>query len=151
MSQQIPSNVRKIAAGAACLLLGAAAAVWFSGPVYAEKAAPSTHVFELRTYHCMPGKLEALKARFRQHTIRIFERHGMKSIGYWIPADAPASENTLTYILEHESREAAQKSWNDFRTDPEWVKVREASEKDGKIVEKVDSTFLNATDFSPLK
>jgi hypothetical protein len=148
MATRFPSSTQKILTGAACLVLGAAA-FWLGSPLHARAA--SARVYELRTYHCMPGKLEALKSRFRDHTIKIFERHGMKSIGYWTPADAPASQDTLTYILQHESREAAQKSWTEFRADPEWIQVRDASEKDGKLVEKVDSTYMSATDFSPIK
>ena len=108
-------------------------------------------VFELRTYTTPEGKLPNLMARFRDHTIRLFEKHGMKNIGYWVPADEPRSKNTLIYLLEHKSREAAQKSWADFRNDPEWVKARTESEANGKIVEKVESVFLEATDFSMLK
>jgi hypothetical protein len=75
----------------------------------------------------------------------------MTTIGYWIPAEAPASQDTLIYIVSHESREAAKKSWTDFGSDPEWKTVRDASEKDGKIVEKVDSVYMTPTDFSALK
>jgi hypothetical protein len=113
--------------------------------------AQTTRVFELRTYHTLPGRLPALQARFRDHTTQLFERHGMTNIGYWTPADAPASENTLIYILAHASREAAKKSWDEFRNDPEWQQVAKASEADGKIVEKVDSVFMDATDYSRIK
>jgi len=110
-------------------------------------------VFELRTYTAPEGKLEALKSRFRDHTRRIFDRHGMKSIGYWVPADAPKSENTLIYILEHPSREAAKQNWAAFGKDPEWQKVAAESQKDGRIVEQggVQSVFMTATDFSAVK
>jgi hypothetical protein len=109
-------------------------------------------VFELRTYTAAPGKLDALKKRFRDHTLRIFERHGMTNIGYWIPADPPNSENTLIYILAHKSREAAKKSWADFRADPEWQKVAAESEKDGKLLAKSpESVFMTPADFSPMK
>ena len=108
-------------------------------------------VYELRTYHCFDGKLDNLKARFRDHTIEIFNRHGMKSIGYWIPQDAPASQNTLIYVLEHPSREEGEKNWKAFQADPEWKKVSAASEEGGKIVEKVDRVWMNAADFSPMK
>jgi hypothetical protein len=110
-------------------------------------------VFELRTYTTPEGKLEALKSRFRDHTMRIFQRHGMKNIGYWVPADQPKSGNTLIYILQHESREAAKKSWADFSQDPEWKKVASESQKDGRIVAEggVVSVYMNATDFSPIK
>jgi hypothetical protein len=108
-------------------------------------------IFELRTYHCYEGKLPDLMKRFREHTTRIFEKHGMTNIGYWLPTDEPASKNTLIYILAFPSRDAAKKSWDDFRKDPEWIKVRDDSEKNGKIVEKVDSVFMEPADFSKLK
>ncbi|MGH9373964.1 MAG: NIPSNAP family protein [Vicinamibacterales bacterium] len=115
-------------------------------------AQTTNRVFELRTYTTPPGKLEALKTRFRDHTIRLFERHGMTNIGYWIPMDAPNSENTLIYILAHASREAAEKSWAAFRADPEWQKVAKESQKDGPLTSKrPDSVFLNPADFSKIK
>lgn len=113
--------------------------------------AQSKRVFELRTYHALPGRLPALQARFRDHTLKLFEKHGMTNVGYWTPLDAPASENTLIYILSYPSRDAAKKSWADFRSDPEWQQVSKASEADGKIVEKVDSVYMDPADFSPMK
>jgi hypothetical protein len=110
-----------------------------------------TRVYELRTYHCYEGKLEALKARFRDHTIAIFKRHGIESIGYWVPQDPEISKNTLVYLIVHPSRAAADRNWADFRKDPEWISVAAESEKDGKLVQKVDSVFLDPADFSPLK
>lgn len=115
------------------------------------QAAAGTHVFELRTYTTPPGKLEALKSRFRDHTITIFNKHGMKSVGYWVPTDGAEHENTLVYILEHESREAATKSWTDFRNDPDWVKAKAESEKDGPLTTQVKSVFMEPTDFSAIK
>lgn len=108
-------------------------------------------VFEMRTYTTEEGKLDALQARFRDHTTKLFEKHGMTNIGYWTPEDAPLSRNTLIYILAHPSREAAKKNWDDFRNDEEWKKVRAESEANGKIVNKVESVFVDATDYSPLK
>jgi len=108
-------------------------------------------VFELRTYTCYEGKLDALKARFRDHTIEIFKRHGMESIGYWVPEDPERSKNTLIYIIAHASREQATKNWAAFRADPEWQKVSADSEKNGKIVQHVDSVYMDPTGFSPLK
>ena len=108
-----------------------------------------TGVFELRIYHVAPGKLPELESRFRDHTIRLFDRHRMKSVAYWTPVDEPEKSNTLIYILEHPSREAAAANWKSFQDDPEWKSVREKSEANGKLVEKVDSTFLLLTDFSP--
>jgi hypothetical protein len=114
-------------------------------------AAAQDRVYELRTYTCNEGKLEALKARFRDHTIAIFKRHNMESIGYWVPQDPERSKNTLIYILVHPSREAATKNWAEFNADPEWQKVRKESEAAGPIVQKTESVFMSPTDFSALK
>ena len=109
-------------------------------------------IFEMRTYTAAPGRFEALKSRFRDHTIRLFEKHGMTNIGYWVPADPPNSENTLVYILAYPSREAAKKSWADFRADPDWQKAVKESERDGKILTKSpESVFLTPADFSKIK
>ena len=110
----------------------------------------NAEVYELRTYTAAPGRLGALNARFRNHTCRLFEKHGMKNIGYWTPMDE-RKDNTLIYILAHRSREAAAASWDAFRKDPAWLKARAESEADGKIVDKVESLFLEAVDYSPLK
>src|SRR4051812_13290247 len=96
-------------------------------------SAAADRVYELRTYTCFEGKLEALKTRFRDHTIRIFQKHGMESVGYWIPQDE-RQKTTLIYILAHPSREAADKNWKEFSSDPEWKKVAADSEANGKIV-----------------
>ena len=122
----------------------------FFRPV-AVHAAATDHVFELRTYTTPPGKLEALKSRFRDHTITIFNKHGMKSIAYWVPQDGPEHENTLIYVLQHDSREAATKNWAEFRSDPEWVKAKGESEKDGPLTTQVKSVFMDPTDFSAIK
>ncbi len=114
-------------------------------------AAAQNRVYELRTYTCNEGKLEALKARFRDHTIEIFNRHHMESIGYWIPSDGEKSKTTLIYILAHPSREEAKKNWSEFMKDPEWVKVAADSEANGKIVSHVESVFMDPADFSKLK
>lgn len=106
-------------------------------------------VFELREYHAAEGKLDDLLARFRNHTITIFNRHGMESVAYWTPTDDPLKGKTLFYILKHPSREAATANWAAFHDDPEWKSVSAASEVNGKLVEKVESTFLKLTDFSP--
>jgi hypothetical protein len=117
----------------------------------AAAATAQAKVYEIRTYHCNEGKLEALKARFRNLTIRIFARHGIESIGYWVPQDPEKARNTLVYIVAHPSQEEGLKHWKEFGADPEWQKVRTESEKDGKIVQKVDREFLDPTDFSQLK
>lgn len=116
--------------------------------------APSTQdarVFEIRTYTTLPGRLDALNARFRNHTMRIFEKHGMTNIGYWVPQDAPRKDNTLIYIIAHASRAQADKNWAAFGKDPEWARVAAESEKSGEIVDKIESVYVNATDYSPIK
>ena len=109
------------------------------------------HVYELRTYTAPEGKLGELNSRFRDHTIRIFNKHGMKSVIFMTPQDAPDSANTLIYVLEHPSREAAKKAWADFRVDPEWIKLDAESQVNGRIVSKVVSVFGDPTDYSPIK
>ncbi|MHC4248403.1 MAG: NIPSNAP family protein, partial [Planctomycetota bacterium] len=107
-------------------------------------------VYELRTYRTNPGKLANLDARFRDHTIRIFNRFGMRSVAYWHPVDEPDSKDTLIYILEHKSREAAKASWSAFLKDPEWRKVAQESQKDGRFLRaRPDSVYMKATDYSP--
>ena len=113
--------------------------------------AQGERIFEMRTYTALPGRLDALNARFRNHTTRIFEKHGMTNIGYWTPQEAPLAENTLVYILAHDSRDAGQASWDAFRADPEWAQVAEESQRDGRIVESVDVLWLEATDYSKIK
>jgi hypothetical protein len=114
-------------------------------------ALAQNRVYELRTYTCHPGKLEALNARFRDHTLAIFKRLGIESIGYWVPQDPEKSKNTLIYIVAHPSLEAAQKNWAAFQKDPEWVKVKADSEAAGPLTVKVESVFLTPTEFSTLK
>ena len=114
-------------------------------------AAEQNRVFEMRTYTAVEGKLDQVLARFRNHTTRIFEKHGIQNIGYWVPNDEPRSKNTLIYIVAHPSREAAAKAWAAFRADPEWQKARTESEAAGKIVLKTESVFLTPADFSKLK
>ena len=108
-------------------------------------------VYELRTYTAPDGKLDALIARFRDRTIPIFNRLHMESVGYWVPSDAPASKNTLIYILKHPSRAEAEKNWAAFLADDEWKKVVAETEKDGKLATKVDRLSMDATTFSKLK
>lgn len=121
-------------------------------PVVTVHAA-ADRVFELRTYTAAPGKLDALKARFRDHTVKLFEKHGITNIAYWVPADAPQKDNTLIYVVAHSSREAAKTSWAAFGADPDWVKARTDSEKDGRLTIQggVTSVFLDPTDFSAIK
>jgi hypothetical protein len=130
------------------VLLAIAAAVVVAPPTAAQSGGP---VYELRIYTTLEGRLPALLARFRDHTIKLFEKHDMESVGYWTPADPPRSQNTLYYVLRHKSREAATASWAAFSKDPEWIAVQKESEAGGKIVDKVESVFLSPTDFSKLK
>jgi hypothetical protein len=109
------------------------------------------HVYELRMYHPNEGKTEALQARFRDHTDALFKKHNMRSIGYWVPEDAPSSQNLFIYILEHSSREEAEKNWAAFQADPEWKKVKADSEKNGALVDHIDRYFMDPTNFSALK
>lgn len=111
---------------------------------------PSHHVYELRMYHVNDGKMEALTARFGDHTDAIFKRHNMKSVGYWVPEDAPHSQNLFIYILEHPSREEAKKNWDAFHADPEWKKVKAKSETQGPLTNQIDSYFMDPTRFSAL-
>jgi hypothetical protein len=108
------------------------------------------HVYELRMYHVNPGKMDALKARFGDHTDAIFQRHNMQSIGYWVPEDAPSSQNLFIYILQHPSRQEAEKNWAAFQADPEWQKVKAESEAHGALVDHIDRYFMDPTSFSAL-
>lgn len=114
----------------------------------AQSVAADSRVFELRTYTAPPGKLEALHKRFREHTLSIFKKHGMTSLGYWVPTDKP---NTLVYLLAFPSREARDKAWAAFREDPEWKQVAADSTRDGPITEKIESVLMLASDYSPMK
>ncbi len=107
----------------------------------------SAKVYELRIYHVVPGKLDSLVARFRDHTDKLFAKHGMKSVAYWTALDEPLKSSTFFYILEHPSRDAAAANWKAFQDDQEWKTVKAKSEENGKLVEKIDSTFLTLTDF----
>ncbi len=114
-----------------------------------EKTSQSHRVFEMRTYYTHPGKMALLDSRFRDHTSKLFEKHGMEIIGFWKPKDK--ADEVLVYILAYPSKEAAEKSWKAFREDPVWLKAKEDSEKLGPIVKKAESLFLGPTDYSPLK
>jgi hypothetical protein len=116
-----------------------------------EKSPGKERFFEMRTYIAHDGKLDALNARFRDHTNKLFVKHGMEPIGYWVPTDPKKSQNTLVYILAYPSKEARDASWKAFGSDPEWRKAAAESEKDGKLVKQVLSEFLKPTDYSPMK
>ena len=140
-------RLRFVAATSAVFAAGFLAGQAFDG---GSAEAQGRKVFELRTYTSPEGRLDDLLARFRDDTMRIFEKHGMHSVGYWVPTDAPASGNTLVYLLAHDSRDAATKSWEAFRADPEWKAVTERTQANGPIVSNVVSVFLESTDFSPM-
>lgn len=116
------------------------------------KAASSgkEHIYELRTYTCLPGRLPNLVTRFKNHTLKLFEKQGMENIAYYTSVEKEG-QSKLIYLLAHQSEDAAAKSWDGFRKDPEWITARDASEKDGKIVEKVESVYLKPLPFSKMK
>ena len=143
------NRVRFVAYSAALLVAGFVAGNLTNRAVVQAQAA--NRVFEMRTYTAPEGKLGDLHKRFRDHTLRIFEKHGMTNIGYWQPTDEPRASNTLIYIISHKSREAAAASWKAFGSDPEWQKVAKESQVNGRITEKIESVFMNATDYSPMK
>ena len=118
-----------------------------STPFAAMAADPDTRVFEMRTYYAPEGKLDELHARFRSHTTKLFEKHGITNIGYWVPLENP--EHKLIYVLASPSREARDASWKSFGADPEWKKAHAESEKNGKLVAKMEQLFMKATDYSP--
>ncbi len=113
---------------------------------YSADKAEASMLYELRTYTTPEGKLDALNARFRDHTMKLFEKHGMKNIMYWTPVDKP---NTLIYVIAHKDKDAADASWEGFRNDPEWKRVAEESQRDGRLVQKVESVYMKQTDYSP--
>ncbi len=123
---------------------------WMALGSFASAAAPEAgRVYELRTYTAAPGKREALLARFRDHTLKIFEKNGITNVGYWVPADSKdGGDDKLIYLVSYPSREAAKASWTAFSADSQWKEVRKKTEADGRIVAKVDSVYLTPTDFT---
>jgi hypothetical protein len=134
---------------AAFALLSVGVACSFLTTTAQEKKPVAQRVYEMRTYTTHPGRLPALNKRFKDHTLKLFEKHGIKNEMYWIPTDPKLAENTLIYVISHESEAAAKKSWDAFRADPDWIKARDASEADGKIVAGVVSVFMTKADYSP--
>ena len=133
---------------AAMMALGGA---FWIGRVSADDK-PQNRFFELRTYTANEGKLDALQARFRDHTCKLFEKHGMTNVGYWTPAEGDKSKNTLIYILAFPDKEARNKAFKEFGADPEWQKAQKESEANGKLLAKPpESIFLTPTDYSPMK
>jgi len=142
------------------LFTGAALTVAFAAgfmahgwmPIETVAQAQSNRVFELRTYTAAEGKLQPLSDRFRDHTMALFKKHDMESIGYFIPQDDPAKQNTLVYLIAHKDREASKKNWADFLADPEWRKVSAESEANGRLIAGMPMTvYLDPTTYSPLK
>lgn len=111
----------------------------------------SDRIFELRTYVANPGRLADLHQRFREHTLGLFERHGMDVIGFFTPTEGENADRTLIYVLGFENRAAADQAWKDFRSDPDWITAKADSEADGVLTERVESVFLDPTDYSPLR
>jgi hypothetical protein len=136
----------RIALRAGAMLAVALAAFWAGMSIGEEKMA-NTRVYELRTYTTLPGRLPALNKRFADHTMKLFEKHGIRNEMYWIPTD---KDNTLIYLLSHESLEAAEPNWKAFQADPEWIRVRDASEADGRILATPpERVFMRLTNYSP--
>ena len=144
MHQQQVSNYFTITSSIIALVLS-------FGLFTSSQAEENGKVFELRTYTSAPGKLDDLQSRFRDHTTRIFAKHGMKVIAHWTPTDPEKANDTLIYVLEHASQEAANQSWQAFAEDPEWAEVSEASNANGRILAKVVREYMKATDYSPMQ
>jgi hypothetical protein len=143
----------KILIASSLVLVGLAA--FAAGYSTGQESSTGQRVYELRTYTTLPGRLPALNKRFAEHTLKLFEKHGMRNEMYFIPTEravgqqATPVENTLIYLVSHDSREAADKSWKAFGSDPDWKTAQKASEADGKIVEKVERVWMTLTDYSP--
>ena len=135
------------------IILAAVAGIGLVGVGYAAGATMerADRFFEMRTYYTNPGKMPALHARFKDHTTKLFEKHGMTNIGYWSPTTGENAENTMVYILAYPSKEAREKSWKAFVEDPDWKKAKADSEKDGVLVSKVVSVFMTPTEYSAIK
>ena len=121
-------------------------------PAAAQETAldPRAALYELRVYHAEPGKLDALNARFREHTLKLFEKHGMRNVAYWVEQPtAKSPDGKVIYVLAFPSREAREASWTSFVADPEWQEVAANSEVDGKLIARIDSTLMSLADYSP--
>ena len=144
-------QANRVVLGAAVVLAVGLAAFW-AGMSMGQEKNMNTRVYELRTYATLPGRLPALHKRFAEHTMKLFEKHGIRNEMYWILTDDARKDNTLIYLLSHESQEAAEKNWKAFQADADWIKVRDASEADGKILAKApERVFMRLTDYSPGK
>jgi hypothetical protein len=123
---------------------------WAKG-LNAAKAPRPSGIFQLRTYHLLPGRLDAIQTRFRDHTQALFEKQGLSNYPYWVTVEKDGAQPKLVYFIGHQSKEEFNAAFGRFVADPEWLKVRDASEVSGKIVEKIDSHFYTALPFSPMK
>ena len=143
-------QANRVVLGAVVVLAVGLGAFW-AGMSMGQEKKMNTRVYELRTYTTLPG-LPALHKRFAEHTMKLFEKHGIRNEMYWILTDDARKDNTLIYLLSHESQEAAEKNWKAFQADADWIKVRDASEADGKILAKApERVFMRLTDYSPGK
>jgi NIPSNAP len=142
---------RRWASPGSLLVVGIALGYGFHVVEDARAATSAHRVYELRTYTTSPGKIDALNARFRDNTLRLFVKHHMKSVAYWMPQDPPLAGTTLVYVISHDSREVANANWAEFMADPEVKEVMSKSEENGKIVTKVERVFMDPTDYSPLQ
>ena len=144
-------QAKRVVLGAGVVLAVGLGAFW-AGMSMGQEKKMNTRVYELRTYTTLPGRLPALHKRFAEHTMKLFEKHGIRNEMYWILTDDARKDNTLIYLLSHESQEAAEKNWKAFQADADWIKVRDASEADGKILAKApERVFMRLTDYSPGK
>ena len=144
-------QANRVVLGAVVVLAVGLGAFW-AGISMGQEKKMNTRVYELRTYTTLPGRLPALHQRFAEHTMKLFEKHGIRNEMYWILTDDARKDNTLIYLLSHESQEAAEKNWKAFQADADWIKVRDASEADGKILAKApERVFMRLTDYSPGK
>lgn len=123
-----------------------------ASPPASRSLAKGSRCFEMRTYYAAPGKMEELHLRFRAHTNALFIKHGIQIVGYWVPLDTDGNyEDKLVYILAYPNRGAREKSWQAFLADPDWIAAKNASEVNGKLVDKIESAFMTATDYSPIR
>jgi NIPSNAP len=151
MRLQCPTfkDLAVVCIGAACFAAGSILTIPFVQMSHVR--ADSNRVFELRVYHTVPGKATALQTEFRDKVTKMFAKHDLQAVGYWAPVDPPVSDNTFVYILAHPSRDEAKKHWAAFTSDPEFQAMIKSQQGDAKVVEKVDSTYMDPTDFSPMK
>jgi hypothetical protein len=146
------NSLNRLSACGIALVAFAAGSLFTARLVQMDRVrADSNRVYELRVYHVVPGKVPALQSEFRDRVAALFAKHDMKAVGYFVPEDAPASDNTFIYILVHPNRDEAKKHWDAFRADPVFQEMLKNQQTTGKLVEKADITYMDPTDFSPMK